>query len=628
MDSAVANHLWQSTLFAAGVGLLTLACRANQASVRCWLWFSASVKFLVPFSILMGLGSQLEWASAAQRMAPAPVTSAIVELGAPFAVQGMPAAPAAFLSRGPFDPRFLLFAVWASGLLAVISVRWHLWRQIRTAVRHSVPFEFSIAEKPAGLQIRAAPGLIEPGVVGFWRPILLIPAGIENHLSAAQLEAVVAHELCHVRRHDNLTAAIHMIVEAVFWFHPLVWWIGARLVDERERACDEDVLWRGGDPQVYAEGILQVCKRYIETPLVCVSSVSGANLRRRVEAIIVGHVGVALSRRRKFVITAAAMVALVAPLVVGAMSPDPQRAVRDQVPGLPQGLAGLVESPTTGPDAPRFETASIRPNRSGGGGQGGGQILATGQVRTTNASLRFLIRMAYGLRMTDMVVDGPDWMEPAGFDGDPRPEEPVTVQRARLMLRTLLAERFRLVVRREPRELPVYALRLARDDGRLGPQIRRPVGECVMAIPAFAQATGRDDAKPPEAVSLESQPPLGQPGRRCGMAREAPGTVYAGSTAISGLITLLSPALDRPVVDKTGLTGTFDFDLRYTGGATFVGLAGRGAPVSAPDIAADPSSDAPSIFTALREQLGLKLEADRGPVDVLVVHQAERPTEN
>ena len=106
----------------------------------------------------------------------------------------------------------------------------------------------------------SAPGLVEPGVFGIFRPVLLLPEGIAERLDQAQLEAILAHELCHIRRRDNLTAAIHMAVQATFWFHPLVWWLGARLVDERERACDEEVLRLGNKPQVYAEGILNVCK--------------------------------------------------------------------------------------------------------------------------------------------------------------------------------------------------------------------------------------------------------------------------------------------------------------------------------------------------------------------------------
>ena len=125
----------------------------------------------------------------------------------------------------------------------------------------------------------SAPGLVEPGVFGVFRPILLLPEGIGARLNEPQLEAILAHELCHVRRRDNLTATIHMAVQAVFWFHPLVWWLGARLVDERERACDEEVLRLGNRPQVYAAGILNICKLYVESPLACVSGVTGADLK-------------------------------------------------------------------------------------------------------------------------------------------------------------------------------------------------------------------------------------------------------------------------------------------------------------------------------------------------------------
>jgi len=89
-----------------------------------------------------------------------------------------------------------------------------------------------------------------------------------------------------IHRRDNLAAMVHMAVEALFWFHPLVWWIGARLVDERERACDEDVVGRGTEPDVYAESILKTCQFYVESPLVCVSGVTGSDLKRRVEQIM------------------------------------------------------------------------------------------------------------------------------------------------------------------------------------------------------------------------------------------------------------------------------------------------------------------------------------------------------
>ena len=89
---------------------------------------------------------------------------------------------------------------------------------------------------------------LEPGILGIFHPVLLLPAGISERLNNEQLDAILMHELCHVRRHDNVAAALHMLVEALCWFHPLIWWIGRRLVDERERACDEEVLKLGTDP--------------------------------------------------------------------------------------------------------------------------------------------------------------------------------------------------------------------------------------------------------------------------------------------------------------------------------------------------------------------------------------------
>ena len=106
-------------------------------------------------------------------------------------------------------------------------------------------------------------------LAGISRPVVLFSQGILERLTAAHLEAVLAHEFCHLRRRDNLTAALHMIVEAVFW-NPLVWWIGARLAEERERACDESVLRLGNEAQVYAESILRVCQFYVDSPLACV----------------------------------------------------------------------------------------------------------------------------------------------------------------------------------------------------------------------------------------------------------------------------------------------------------------------------------------------------------------------
>ncbi|MGH9587801.1 MAG: M56 family metallopeptidase, partial [Acidobacteriaceae bacterium] len=124
----------------------------------------------------------------------------------------------------------------------------------------------------AEVPVLSSSAAIEPGIFGVFRPVLLFPEGIPERLSAEQMRAIVAHEMCHVRRRDNLTFAIHMVVETLFWFHPMVWWIGSRLIEERERACDQAVVQAGSEAQVYAEGILNVCKFYVESPLACASA--------------------------------------------------------------------------------------------------------------------------------------------------------------------------------------------------------------------------------------------------------------------------------------------------------------------------------------------------------------------
>src|SRR5262249_16005160 len=159
-----------------------------------------------------------------------------------------------------------------------------------------------------------------------WKPVLLTPEGIEQHLTAEEFESVLAHECSHVRRRDNLAAAAHMLAEAIFWFHPLVWWIGRQMILERERACDQDVLRSGSDPAVYAQGILNVCKFYVESPLPCVPGVTGSDLKRRIEEIMTRHVAHDLTVLKRAVLTVAGIVAIVGPIVLGLIHAPAARA--------------------------------------------------------------------------------------------------------------------------------------------------------------------------------------------------------------------------------------------------------------------------------------------------------------
>lgn len=321
MIAACFNHVWQSTVFAIAAGLLTLAFLKNGARVRYWLWFTASVKFLVPLSLLTVTGSHLYHAPAGHAIRTVAPVLPIEELTQPFSVS-LETAPS---TSGAFHWAPVLIAVWLCGFLGVALMRFRGWYRIHGLLRASVP-----ADIPAAVEVRNAPSgpenRFEPGVVGIFRPILLLPADIQQRLTAAQMQSVVAHELCHIQRRDNLTSVAHMIVEALFWFHPLVWWIGARLIDERERACDEAVLRLGTEPQNYVDAILAVCTSYVDPPLPSMPAVSGSNLKRRLHAIMTGRAPAGLSAAKKTLLAAAGLVALTIPLLIGMLNSSPARA--------------------------------------------------------------------------------------------------------------------------------------------------------------------------------------------------------------------------------------------------------------------------------------------------------------
>jgi bla regulator protein blaR1 len=588
MISELANHLWQSTVFAVAIGLLTLMCRKNHASVRYWLWFSASVKFFIPFTLLMALGDRLEWASRAPQIATPAVSAALAQVSRPFVMDpfiagvSVPEAPRGF---GLFAVAVL--AVWVAGIITMSFVRVRMWLHIRTAVRASSPWAIPNLPLLAGINVRSTPGLMEPGVVGLWRPVLLVPSAIEDDLTRQQLVAVLTHELCHIKRRDNVTAAVHMIVEAVFWFHPLVWWIGSRLLNERERACDEYVVHRCGEPQVYAEGIVNVCRRYVESPMACVSGVSGSNVKNRIRDIMTNRAVAKLSVAKKAVLAAVGTVAVVAPI-----------------------LAQSVPLPSA--TELRFEVASVKRSTDDSGKvRVGDQVWHSvgagfkpgGTFEAVNATLGSFIRLAYGLREFQ-TVGAPEWVDTDRFDIQARGPQGAVESEGPRRLQSLLAERFALKAHRETRDRPIYALVLARANGSLGPRLRQSQGP--PAPPGLAAAGGQCT-----------------PGGTSG-----PTSIKLCGVTMAALVdTFLPIYTGRRVVDRTGLTGGFDLALHFDN-RPIPGVGPGGGLPSSPQAAEPAAIDAVSIFTALEEQLGLKLEPQAGPAEVLVIDHVEQPTAN
>jgi len=242
-----------------------------------------------------------------------------------------------------------------------------------------------------------------------------------------------------------------------------------------------------------------------------------------------------------------------------------------------------------------FDVASIKLNSSAEERVAGG-FLQGGRYRVTNYSLRSLIAAAYlrpQVTPDFLIAGGPDWIDTARFDIDakaatdfsPAPDGPSAPRR--VMLQRLLADRFALRVHTTTSERPVYALVMARADRRMGPQWHVAQGQCASRERATSCA-----------------------------ARIGPGAVTLKGTTVAQLVNLLSRFVNRVVVDRTLLTGAFDVELRWTPAPGEWVAPGQDAP----------SADGPSLFTALQEQLGLKLEATKGPVDVLVIDHVEKPT--
>jgi uncharacterized protein (TIGR03435 family) len=244
-----------------------------------------------------------------------------------------------------------------------------------------------------------------------------------------------------------------------------------------------------------------------------------------------------------------------------------------------------------------------------------------GRFTATNIPLRVLITNAYQLSFFQ-VVGGPDWAGTDRFDIVAKAPDGAPPEQTRAMVRTLLEDRFKLVVHMETRDTPIYALVRARTDG-LGPNLKASAMDCGPIRAQRAAATA--DAARARGGRIAVPPPPGPTEQVvCQMrvsGRGGPTLNYrGGNITMPALANALRPYVGREVVDRTGLTGEFDFDLQFSAPPT-TAQTDAGIPVA-------PLDDAASIFTALEEQLGLKLESTRGPVELMVIDSAERPTEN
>lgn len=593
---ALANHLWQSTVVAAIAALLTLAFRKDHARIRYGIWLAASLKFLVPFALLSSLGSHLPQRHTT--MVQPAVYSAVQSAGNPVQLPAVTSVQAKeSLEKISILPH-VIAPVWFCGCAALLFLWIARWRRIRLLLRASTALMSGrVVELLRRMEARAgirsplpvflSETAMEPGIFGVRKPVLLWPAGIATHLEDSHIESILAHELCHVRRYDNLAAVLHMFVETIFWFHPMVWWIGTRLVEERERACDEEVLIAGSDPHTYAESILKICAHCIGSPLTCVSGITGADLKKRVAQIMDSHRSMQLTVAKKALLCASLFATIATPVAYGLAHLTSLRAQLLHADGV----------------LPTFDLATIKPSRADA--KGDGISLDPGRFRTRNTSAKGLIQFAFSVSNDSQMGDLPSWTKQEHFDIETRNDEKevaelkklppdLMIRQQRLRLQSLLAQRFNLKVHFESRKLPVLALTIAK-----GSQPK------LAEVPPSALPTDSSfTMKPTEGVRYTTI--HGNNGQMESTA--------VSMSLFAGWIARQDEAHSRLVVDQTGLTGKYDFKLHYLPeGAT-------------PEQSANSSE--PAFSTALREQLGFQLIPATADVEVLVVDHIDHPTEN
>jgi bla regulator protein BlaR1 len=515
------------------------------------------------------------------------------------------------IGRSPLSPSARLGLAWAIGVLLflvpVTVTPWRL-RQLRRAARpwpdaDTVVRPLAAAAgigRPVALLVHD--GVTSPLTCGSLRPVIVLPADALRW-DEDELQQALTHELEHIRRADWAVHVATRIVCALYWFHPLVWCVWRRLGLEAERACDDSVL-RVADRTAYAEQLVLLARRRARhSTVAALSMAGGSDLSARVLALLDETQGRGPLRAPvacAVVAVAGALVAAVAPL----------RA------SMPVG----VQAGDAAPKRPAFAVVSIRKNTSGTDGPFSFRLLPGGRIVGVNQTVRRLIMFAHVLR-PQQLAGGPDWLDRDRFDIVAQAETEIPPSPpggpagpAMLMMQQLLADRFNLVMHTEKRELPIYALTLARGAGQLGPRIRPAQTDCATVMAAILKSAAPGGGPPVPPRLADGRPACG--------ATQSTGRMLAGGTTLTMLADNLSGQVGRIVEDRTGLTGAFDFDLEFAPES-----AGPPAAGAAND-AAQTSSDRPSLFTALEEQLGLRLQPLRAPVDVLVIDRLDPPTEN
>jgi uncharacterized protein (TIGR03435 family) len=546
-------------------------CRRSRASVRHLL-------FATTFGSLLVL-------PLADAVLPAitvdvlPATSIVSSsIGSPATEPGAVQSSSSIASTSPdldwgrLSLRRALVGVWFLGVVVfAVPVVVGLF-QVRRLCRQGVPWQEGLsAVDRVTLQARvrrpvtllrheSVPG---PLTCGVFRPTIVVPLDAVNWSAGAQRRALL-HEITHIHRRDWMTHCVARIVCAVYWFHPLIWIAWRRLILEAERACDDAVIGRD-DGREYASLLISIAQRQEGEGALPILAMAGrGDLSVRVAALL--DQGQRRGDVAKGWIAAALIVALFSASTVGAVT-----------------IAQSTAAPAGSASEPSFDVVSIKRNLSGTEDIGV-NVPTASAFQTVNVAMLGTIMRAYQVKN---VVGAPDWVENERYDIEAKAATKPAPEEVNAMLRTMFKQRMNLKAHIEVREIPVYALVVARPNH---PGLRPFTGDC--------------EAAPTTPPGSGGAPP-------CGYTWSD--AIRSGGITIPRLAGLFDWVAGRVVVDRTGLSGRYEFTLRFTPPSIAVGAR---------------SEERPDLFTALQEQLGLRLEPTRAPVDTLVIDSIQRPSEN
>jgi len=445
---------------------------------------------------------------------------------------------------------------------------------------------------------RSANACAAPITVGLFRPVIILPISWQQW-SEGQLDAVLVHEQSHVVRRDPLVQWLALLNRALFWFHPLAWWLERRLSALAEEACDAAVIERGHDPCDYSAYLLDLTSAVAQAGRrinLCGMALPGSFLAERIRTILEsGRISPTPRHRLTAAAVACAMASAlfaaatlerkpaIPPFIPPSVTPlpgPPTAALIAQTRPAPPPTTRQEPAPPPGPDIRRFEVGSVKPSNNPMGGVQGGcrgidskeTVVPLGRCVITDARLSHMIGIAWDVSMLNLKT-GPDWIQRGDdrFNLEAKAEDPrtATEQDLHQMLQNFLVERFRLKYHRDQIKANGFALEI----GKNAPKLKESTADRMVF----------ENGKP---------------------ARGRPAVMAVRKVPMATLAEMVSAYGPGPTIDRTGLTGEYDFTLKWDDNA------------------------GPTLSTALQEQLGLKLVPEKVTISMFVVDSAEKPGPN